>query len=1155
MAEEIDIRYVLNSPEFEEQTRKVNAAIHGSESAVNEMTEDLKQNIDIQKRVIKDLEKSYKEVEKSVSKMAPGAAQNAMRDELAAIRVEIDGEKRGFVELEQQQSKYESSTVSLRTQIAKQKQIMATMTEGTLEYADAMRLLGVLQDQYGDITAQGRVMADDEKNIKATTETIQGLSGAMSAGVGVASLFGASQEKLQEIQTRLQSVMAVSMGINQMAVVLNKDSYFSHIILAKAKAADATVTTFLSGAIQKLGLSSGVANVAAKGLMVTLTGGLVVGLWAATAAYNAWNSKQEQAKKKQEELQQASDSFAESAASGAAKSISEYRKLQSAWNELSDSLSKKKKFIQENKGEFDKLGVSISSVADADRIFTDQTDAFVAAMMARAKAAAAAELAQENFKKQIENQIKRDAVSKKVIAGKRELDQPSKVDAPKYSFTGGMNSGAIALPSVGGKHTTEQQLIKDVKAYNDLTVAIRESEQATQSYYKVADRERANELAILNGAGIKPTTGSGKEDKVFNSGTLAYYDAEIEKLKSLQSEYATTHVRWQELQNKIGVLEFKKEQIKDPYGFDEFLAKFHTDREKGRLEMTKPIELPTFQEETQQVKDDTSFNDYLAKYGDFQQRKEAITRLYAERISKASGLGEGLILQQERDQAIQGASNDLLQKSDAFKVLFDNLGDFDISKIDQALTDARALLDKAQADPTTNAADLQAMYEAIDKAEVEIRQRNPFKALADSIKQYKKEKEKGGDVTKSTKDMAASTGASLDLLKGGFDAVTGGLAKMGLAGDEVTQQLLGDIGAMAGSAAEVAKGIATGNPLAIIQGSIGLITSAFDVFDGQSRRAARQVKAHEEQLKKLRREYDALGREVQKAIGVDQYAKTIDQAVNLQRQITETEGKIAAEGRKRRRKRDKAAIEQWKDDIVKIRGDIEDLKQGVIDELMTTDLRTWSSDIASSMVDGVASGVEDLRGVLDGKMDDLVRSMIAKQFDMMVVQKAYADMFSLAGKYFDEKSQDGFGLSEGELQSIVTVGEQAKDKVIAGTDGLKKLLERLGLMNEDAIKKADELKGGASGALQAALTEGTASHLLGTANMIALDARATKESVVGIHDMMVGGFKEIAAMAKNEMLIERNTRNTVTELQNGFKTMGDKLDVVASKMNGYTSRV
>ncbi|MEB3375469.1 hypothetical protein SFC43_27300 [Bacteroides sp. CR5/BHMF/2] len=132
-----------------------------------------------------------------------------------------------------------------------------------------------------------------------------------------------------------------------------------------------------------------------------------------------------------------------------------------------------------------------------------------------------------------------------------------------------------------------------------------------------------------------------------------------------------------------------------------------------------------------------------------------------------------------------------------------------------------------------------------------------------------------------------------------FDSVIGGLKNMGLAGDEETQKLLGSISNMVGSAGELAGGIASMNPAAMISGAVGLISSAFDVFDRRSRKANREIKQHQENVKNLEKQYRQLERETAKAIGSEKYSKQIEQVNNLQQKIIETEGMIAAEQSKR----------------------------------------------------------------------------------------------------------------------------------------------------------------------------------------------------------------------------------------------------------------
>jgi len=227
---------------------------------VEQVTADFKARMKEQSEVVKQVEADIKSLEKQLKKAAPGKAKMAVVADLEAAKKVLAEEKGELASLEKQVEQSSQKHIMLRTEIRNLKEQMAGMTEGTQEYAAAMQQLGEMQDRMGDINTQGRIFSDDNKNIRATMDAVSGLTGVMTAGVGVASLFGMEQEKLAAIQTRLQAVMAITMGVQQVANTLNKDSYFTHVLLAGAK-------NMLTAANTRLAVSLGISNVAAKALM------------------------------------------------------------------------------------------------------------------------------------------------------------------------------------------------------------------------------------------------------------------------------------------------------------------------------------------------------------------------------------------------------------------------------------------------------------------------------------------------------------------------------------------------------------------------------------------------------------------------------------------------------------------------------------------------------------------------------------------------------------------------------------------------------------------------------------------------------------------------------------------------------------------------
>lgn len=85
--------------------------------------------------------------------------------------------------------------------------------------------------------------------------------------------------------------------------------------------------------------------------------------------------------------------------------IATLRKLSLEWKNLGGNLKKQQQFIKDNQSEFNKLDVSINNVNQAESLLVDNTDVFIKALYARAKATAAMQVAAEYYGKAIENQF------------------------------------------------------------------------------------------------------------------------------------------------------------------------------------------------------------------------------------------------------------------------------------------------------------------------------------------------------------------------------------------------------------------------------------------------------------------------------------------------------------------------------------------------------------------------------------------------------------------------------------------------------------------------------------------------------------------------------------------------------------------------------
>ena len=194
---------------------------------------------------------------------------------------------------------------SLRQKIKALKEEMADLiANGIDEQSDAYKKLsaelGRLTDIQGDIAQQGKILANDEQQIAGLVQGLGGLSGAFSAAQGAVALFGDENEDLQKIMLKVQSLMAITMGLQQVQQTLNKDSAFQLVTLnglrewwnkllaigAGEMAAD-TAATGVNTASQVANATATSADAAAKQAKAGAATGAAIAEGADTAATSA----------------------------------------------------------------------------------------------------------------------------------------------------------------------------------------------------------------------------------------------------------------------------------------------------------------------------------------------------------------------------------------------------------------------------------------------------------------------------------------------------------------------------------------------------------------------------------------------------------------------------------------------------------------------------------------------------------------------------------------------------------------------------------------------------------------------------------------------------------------------------------------------------
>ena len=222
--------------------------------------------------------------------------EKEVREELLRQARETSNELEKLAEKEEEETKSTNENAqahqSLRSRIKELKAEMALYREAYGDQTEAYRQmsaeLGRLTDIQGDISTQAKVFSNDQANFQGVIQGLNGVVGGFSAATGALSLFSAENENLQKAMLKVQSLMAITTGLQQVSQALNKDSAFVLVTLRKAK-------ELLAVAEGKVAAAMWGSTVAARVLMATLTLGLSVAITALIVAYEKFSAKQEEA--------------------------------------------------------------------------------------------------------------------------------------------------------------------------------------------------------------------------------------------------------------------------------------------------------------------------------------------------------------------------------------------------------------------------------------------------------------------------------------------------------------------------------------------------------------------------------------------------------------------------------------------------------------------------------------------------------------------------------------------------------------------------------------------------------------------------------------------------------------------------------------------
>lgn len=739
-------------------------------------------------------------------------------------------------------------------------------------------------------------------------------------------------------------------------------------------------------------------------------------------------------------------------------------------------------------------------------------------------------------KKKKEAETARDALdiseknSEKWNKYTREIKQAQK-ELAKYDITG----------------KAENEAAKRLKLQQELNRSILDSELKLQaSRISAMEDGKAKRLSLAQQetkdtiAAIKKEKeeyrkkikeSKGKEDPsvltTFDNRELAAKEKEKADIARIEKEYAEEYKQRTKALTDVFLNEEQRKlsSIKDRYEKERKWANEQLKTGGMTAEQHKSYTTNIDKAQQQEI-----YRSLLDNLNDFKQKEKDLREKWDTDISAAVESKDAYLvakLMEGKQKALSALNGQMLQESDEWQQLFGNLDNLTVQQLEKL---SNTIKEKAKG-LKLNPIDAQAVTNSLKEVDEKIRTMNPFGLLSKHLKQYKKAED---DVTKKNalKEMFRDTAASIDMVKGGFDAIVGGLNEMGLAGDEATQQLLSDLSNLMGSASQLATSIASANPVGIIQGSIGVLTSVFNIFNSDKRHE-KKIKALQDQIDTLDKSYDKLGRSIEKAYSkdasklIDQQNKLLEQQkVLIQNQIKEEEDK---------KKNDNDRIKEWRDQIDEINNTIADNKEAGKDAIFGSDIKSAIDDFANAYADAWAAGEDKAQSA-----KDLVRKMIRNMVTESIKAAASDPMKEIREKLLEFWSDDY--ISDWEQDYLDRKAQELADDLDRKFGWADKYFNTGNAVEEDDGRTASSKGVGSISQDSANVIDGKMSTQLIFLDRTLVQVTGIADQMRFIYDLQTRGWKNVEAIKDLSGKVSENTAK-VAEISGRIEALSEKIEV------------
>lgn len=540
------------------------------------------------------------DLDKEVNKVTLGI--KGLRDEAATTYKKLIADSSAAYNAMSAESRKLATTMqenisSLRSLSAMQEQLDRELEAGTISlsgYTQAKAALALQESNLRVVISQGmqqlqQQMATEQEasdSVVALTRKLQQLTEAYSrlskmdregsAGKEILEQIQSVDNELQTAQTRLSAYSRTAgTGFNSLQMSIQQVARELPSLTMGANMFFLAISNNLPILVDNINMARREYQAAIKagqqatpvwkqllGGIVSWQTALVVGITLLTVygkEITAWTKSLFGARQSLADALETLEEFQESVAKTSSTTLTQLQRMSAEWEKLGDNIQAKEQYLLKNRTAFEHLGVSIGKVTDAENLFNQGKEAFVASVMARARASAAMTLATEKYNEAIRKQLEVDRMAdtqsyaiqggqfgqttyvsgENLSKKKAQAEADSLFDEARKILERGLEYSEEERKSLENAnlktiHTLEQGSVEAIKA------SIAAKEAALDKLTNKQDYEAALKEIEAEKKKLEAIIGERKDGKEpAPLGSIAYYNELIAKMKKLR-DLATT---------------------------------------------------------------------------------------------------------------------------------------------------------------------------------------------------------------------------------------------------------------------------------------------------------------------------------------------------------------------------------------------------------------------------------------------------------------------------------------------------------------------------------------------------------------------------------------------------------------------------------------